>query len=66
MSSVVRPGVLDRGEAAVERQLERIAEQPPADVGLADAGDARAPFDDVVLVHDRHSPGSASGSNNGM
>ena len=31
------PGVLDRGEAAVERELERIAVQPAADLGLADA-----------------------------
>ena len=37
MSAVVEPGVLDRGEAPVERELERVAEQPPADLGLTDA-----------------------------
>ena len=36
------PGVGDRGEARVERELERIAEEPPTDVGLAGAGDHRA------------------------
>ena len=48
--------MFDRGETTVERELERIAEQPAADVGLPDAGDAGAPFDDLVLVHDRHVP----------
>ena len=34
-------GVLDGGEARVERELERVAEQPAADLGLPDAADAR-------------------------
>ena len=37
MSAGGEPGVGDRGEARVERQLERIAEQAPPDVRLADA-----------------------------
>ena len=33
-------GVLDRGEARVERELERVAVQAATDVGLARAGDS--------------------------
>ena len=39
MSAGGEPGVGDRGEARVERELERVAEQPPPDVGLPDAAD---------------------------
>ena len=41
------PRVRDRREAGVERQLERIAVQAPADVALPDPGDRRAPLQDL-------------------
>ncbi len=58
-------GVLDRREATVEGQVERIAEQPAPDVGLADPGDARTSLDDLVFVHGRHSLFSVAGSKRG-
>src|SRR5207244_6456424 len=43
------------GEATVERKLQRVAVQPPADLRLADAGDARAPLDHLRVIDDTHS-----------
>ena len=51
------PGVFDRREAGVERQLERIAIQAPADVALPDSGDRRAPLENLRQA----STGSKSG-----
>src|SRR5581483_193446 len=47
---------LDGLHARVDRQLERVAEQPPADVGLAYAGDGRV---------ERHDAPPDTGSKNG-
>ena len=51
-------GVRDRGEAGVERELERIAPEAAPDLGLPDPGDRGAPFEDLHHA----SPGSNSGS----
>ena len=52
-------GVLDGGHARVEREVERVAEEAAADVGLPHAADDGAPLDRVY----HH---QAAGSNNGM
>src|SRR5262249_34663162 len=57
-----QPRVRDRGEARVERELQRIAAEATPDVGLPRARDARAPFDDLIGVHHQE----LSGSNRGM
>ena len=41
MSRGGEAGVVDGGEARVERELERVAVEAPADVGLADAARSR-------------------------
>jgi hypothetical protein len=40
-------GVRDRGEAGVEREAERIAAEPPPDVGLPDPRDGGLSFPDL-------------------
>ena len=54
-------GVLDRCEAGVERELERVAEETPPHVRLADAGDARTALEDL-----RHEPSTVLGSKSGI
>ena len=43
-------GVLDRREAGLEREVERVAVDASADLGLADAGDHRSPFADLAKL----------------
>src|SRR5262249_60783053 len=54
-------GVLDGGHARVEREVERVAEEPTADVGLPDSADDGALLDRV----DGHQGTSSAGSNSG-
>ena len=51
MSAVVSPAssIAARQPSSVSSSGSR--KQPAPDLGLADAGDARAPFDDLVRVH---------------
>ena len=61
MSCTLEPGMRDRGEAGVERELERIAAEAAADLRLPHAADAGHALEDLRIPS--HSP---SGSKSGM